>query len=224
MRPRTTLFYDVDTQHDFMVPGGKLYVPGAERIFPQLVTLTQCARQYGIAVVGSVDRHYPTDPELLANGGEYPEHCMSDTPGQTKVAATTPHQPVWIENRVYSDSELLALLRQPGEIYIEKQRFDVFAGNRNATRVFDVRLQGKEDVVVYGVVTEVCVDQAIAGLKDRPVRIHVVVDAIAALDAVRGQATVAKWKQWGIELTTVGEVVASLSERENQRDNLPFSV
>ena len=135
---------------------------------------------------------------------------MSDTLGQTKVAATTPHQPVWIENRVYSDSELLELLQQPGEMYIEKQRFDVFAGNRNAARVFDVLLQGKEDVVVYGVVTEVCVDHAIAGLRDRPVRIHVVIDAIAALDAARGQATVEKWRQWGIHLTTVGEVVASL--------------
>lgn len=211
MRPRTTLFYDVDTQRDFMVPEGKLYVPGAERIFPQLATLTQYARQHGIRVVGSVDRHRPTDPELQANGGEYPEHCMSDTPGQAKVAATTPRQPTWLENRVYSDAELLELLRQPGEMYIEKQRFDVFAGNRNAARVFDILLRGKADVVVYGVVTEVCVDHAISGLRDRPVGIYVVVDAIAALDVARGQATVEKWKQWGIHLTTVREVVASLS-------------
>lgn len=210
MRPQTTLFYDVDTQRDFMEPGGKLYVPGAERIFPQLVTLTQCARQHGVTIVGSVDRHRPTDPELLANGGEYPEHCMSDTPGQAKVAATTPQHAVWIENRVYTEPELLALLRQPGEPYLEKQRFDVFAGNRNAARVFEVLLHGKADVVVYGVVTEVCVDHAIAGLRDRRVRIHVVVDAIAALNAERGQAAVEKWKQWGIHLMTVEEVVADL--------------
>ncbi len=210
MRPRTTLFYDVDTQRDFMEPGGKLYVPGAERIFPQLATLTQCARQHEITIAGSVDRHRPTDPELLANGGEYPEHCMSDTPGQAKVAATIPHHAVWIENRVYPDVELLELLQRPGEIYIEKQRFDVFTGNRNATRVFDVLLQGKEDVVVYGVVTEVCVDYAIAGLRDRPVRLHVVRDAIAALNAERGQAAMAKWRQWGISLVTVEEVVADL--------------
>jgi nicotinamidase/pyrazinamidase len=210
MRPRTTLFYDVDTQRDFMEPGGKLYVPGAERIFPQLATLTQCARQHGIPIVGSVDRHRPTDPELLANGGEYPEHCMSDTPGQAKVAVTTPQHAVWIENRVYSESELLTVLRHPGELYIEKQRFDVFAGNQNATRVLDVLLHGKEDVVVYGVVTEVCVDYAIAGLRDRPVRLHVVRDAIAALSAERGQAAMAKWWQWGVRLVTVDEVVADL--------------
>ena len=210
MRPRSTLFYDVDTQRDFMLPEGKLAVPGAERISPQLARLTQVARQYGIAMAGSVDRHFPTDPELRANGGEYPEHCMSGTTGQEKVAATAPQQPVWIENRVYSESELQELLQRPGEIYIEKQRFDVFTGNRNAAKVFDVLLQGKEDIVVYGVVTEVCVDQVITGLKDRPVRVHVVVDAITALNAERGQATVEKWKRWGIQLTTVAEVMADL--------------
>lgn len=220
MRPQTTLFYDVDTQRDFMLPEGKLFVPGAKKIFPRLATLTLFARQHAIAVAGSVDRHFPSDSELQANGGEYPEHCMSGTKGQEKVDATAPQQPVWIKNRVYSETELRELLQRPGEIYIEKQRFDVFTGNRNAAKVFDVLLQGKEDIVVYGVVTEVCVDQAITGLKDRPVRLHVVVDAIAALDAERGQDTLEKWKRWGVRLTTVAEVIASLGEEGNRGDRL----
>ena len=29
-----TIFWDVDTQVDFMLPTGKLYVPGAEQIVP----------------------------------------------------------------------------------------------------------------------------------------------------------------------------------------------
>jgi nicotinamidase/pyrazinamidase len=210
MQPATTLFYDVDTQRDFMLPGGKLYVPGAERILPQLERLTRFARQTGIAIAGSVDRHFPADPELQANGGEYPEHCMDGTEGQKKVEATLPRQPLWIENREYAEAELTALLRQAGEVYIEKQRFDVFAGNRNAAAVIDTLLRGKEDVVVYGVVTEVCVDQAIIGLKDRGVRLHVPLDAIAALNEERAAATLDKWRRWGVRLTTVAEVLAAL--------------
>lgn len=210
MNLQTTLFYAVDTQRDFMLPEGKLYVPGAERILPQLETLTTCARQRGIAIAGSVDRHFPTDPELRTNGGEYPEHCMDGTEGQKKVQATTPRQPIWIENRDYPEAELQALLRQEGEVYIEKQRFDVFAGNRNAAAVFDILLRRKEDVVVYGVVTEVCVDQAITGLKDRSVRLHVPVDAIAALNEEQGKKTLEKWRRWGVHLTTVVEVVAEV--------------
>jgi len=211
MNPQTTLFYDVDTQQDFMLPEGKLYVPGAERLFPQLERLTTFARQRGIRIAGSVDCHTPSDPELLGNGGEYPEHCMMGTEGQKKVAATLPVRPLWINNRPYSADELRAVLCQEGEVYIEKQRFDVFSGNQNAHHVFAVLLRGKADVVVYGVVTEVCVDQAISGLKDQPVRLHVPVDAIAALNEEQGKAAVEKWRRWGVQLTTVAEVMAMLN-------------
>jgi len=96
-------------------------------------------------------------------------------------------------------------------VYIEKQDIDLFAGNRNAAYILDMLLQRKEDVVVYGVVTEVCVDLALAALKDRPVRLHVPVDAIAALSEERGKETLEKWRGWGVHLTTVAEVKAELS-------------
>jgi nicotinamidase/pyrazinamidase len=210
MNPATTLFYDIDTQRDFILPGGKLYVPGGERILPQLEELTKVARQTGVAIAGSVDRHFPTDAELQPNGGAYPEHCMDGTVGQEKVESTTPQRPIWIENRDYPAAELQALLRRDGEVYIEKQDIDLFAGNRNAASVLDTLLQGKEDIVVYGVVTEICVDLALAAFKDRPVRLHVPVDAIAALNEERGKETLEKWRGWGVHLTSVAEVKAEL--------------
>jgi nicotinamidase-related amidase len=135
---------------------------------------------------------------------------MVGTAGQKKVPATTPQHPLWVENRDYAAGELQGLLRRAGEVYIEKQRFDVFTGNRNATTVIDSLLQGREDVVVYGVVTEVCVDHAITGLKNWPIRLHVPVDAIAALGTEQGKATLEKWQRWGVRLTTVAEVVEEL--------------
>jgi nicotinamidase/pyrazinamidase len=190
MNPKTTLFYDVDTQRDFMLPEGKLYIPGAERLFPQLERLTTFARQQGIRIAA--------------------EHCMAGTEGQRKVTATLPDHPLWIINRPYTADELQALLRQEGEVYLEKQRFDVFSGNQNASQVLDMLLHGKEDLVVYGVVTEVCVDHAITGLKDRPVRLHVPVDAIAALNEEQRQEALARWRRWGVHLTTVAEVMSAL--------------
>ncbi len=213
MEPKTTLFYDVDTQRDFMSPDGNLYVPGAERLFPQLERLTACARRCQIAIAGSVDRHSPLDSELFANGGEYPEHCMDGTEGQKKVAATMPLHPLWIEDRAYTESALQVLLSQEGEVYIEKRRFDVFAGNQNTAKVLDALLRNKTDVVVYGVVTEVCVDQAIAGLKDRSVQLHVPIDAIAALHEERCQAALEKWRRWGVRLAMVEQIVTELAGR-----------
>ena len=210
MQSTTTLFYDVDTQRDFLLPDGKLYVPGAEQIIASLAILTRLAQQQHIRLAGSVDRHFSTDPELQANGGAYPEHCMDGSGGQLKIIETLPPHPVWIENRDYTPTELQALLQQRGEIYLEKQRFDVFVGNRNTSQVFDWLLRGITDVVVYGVVTEVCVDHAISGLKDRLVHLHVPRDAIAALSAKHGNETTEKWRRWGVQLTTVAEVVAEL--------------
>lgn len=210
MNSTRTLFYDVDTQRDFLLPQGNLYVPGAERILPQLERLTTFARQRGIPIAGSVDRHFPADPELRRNGGDYPDHCMDRTLGQKKVDATAPQHPIWIENRDYGEGELRTLLQREGEIYLEKQRFDVFAGNRNTFYVFTTLLQDKDDVVVYGVVTEICVDQVIAGLRDRSIQLHVPLDAIAALSVEGEKETLQRWQSWGVHLTTVGEVLAAL--------------
>ena len=49
------IFWDVDTQHDFMDPDGKLYVKGAELIKPKLEQLTQYAHARGIQIVASSD-------------------------------------------------------------------------------------------------------------------------------------------------------------------------
>jgi nicotinamidase/pyrazinamidase len=49
-----TIFWDVDTQVDFMLPDGKLYVPGAEQIISRLEALTLYARDHLIPILGSV--------------------------------------------------------------------------------------------------------------------------------------------------------------------------
>ena len=45
MAPSNLFFWEVDTQADFMLPTGKLYVPGAERLLPNIRRLTEAARQ-----------------------------------------------------------------------------------------------------------------------------------------------------------------------------------
>src|SRR5205807_7410666 len=97
MRADNTIFYDVDTQRDFLLSDGTLSVPDGERILPILTDLTKFAREHSIRIVAQVDRHFPEDPELARNGGPYPEHCMNGTAGQLKVSATAPANPMYIE-------------------------------------------------------------------------------------------------------------------------------
>ena len=71
----STVFYDVDTQNDFMVDPDihktptALYVPGAEHIRKNLQQLTRYAQTNDYCfIMGSVDRHFNDDKELKKVG------------------------------------------------------------------------------------------------------------------------------------------------------------
>ena len=213
MRPETTLFYDVDTQRDFVLPDGKLFIPGTDRIIPRLATITELARQTGVRVIASVDRHFPGDPELKRNGGQFPDHCMDGTPGQRKIDATAPLNAVHVQNRDLADADLAAILAHRDEVIFEKQLFDVFAGNRHAANLLPTLLANFHDVVVYGVYTEVCVRDAMAGLLPMGPRIHVVTDAIADIGP-DGDAHRIHWKERGANLLTLAELTQRLRESD----------
>jgi nicotinamidase/pyrazinamidase len=209
MRPKSTHFYDVDTQRDFILPDGKLSIPGTDRIIGKLAEVTNLARRLGIRIVASTDRHFPDDPELQRNGGEFADHCMDRTAGQKKIEQTAPQNPLYVENRPFTATEFAAALAHPGEIVIEKQRFDVFAGNQNADLLLRTLVLDYEDVVVYGVYTEICVRDAINGLRDLGVRLHVVEDASAHI-GVDGPAHHARWRAEGINIITVQQLIDCL--------------
>ena len=166
-----TVFYDIDTQLDFLVPSGALYVPGAERILPAIARLNRFAAEQGIPVVSTTDAHAEDDPEF----GTWPPHCVAGTLGQRKAESTLLPRRVTIPNR-----ECAMETGGAQQIVVEKQTVDVFAA-RNMARV--VERLGAERHVVYGVVTEICVLSAVRGLLKTGKPVYVVTDAIRGLNA-----------------------------------------
>src|SRR5437660_862108 len=79
------VLWEVDAQADFMLPGGKLYVPGAEKIMANLNRLVEQVRQSRVLLISSADAHQPDDPEFR----EWPVHCVKGTAG----AALVPEAP-----------------------------------------------------------------------------------------------------------------------------------
>ena len=193
------IFWDVDTQADFMLPEGKLYVPGAEKIIPPLAKLTNWAAQRHVLVVASADAHQPGDEEF----GQYPPHCLAGTPGQKKIPETSLAPQFTIPN--CAGAELPAVEQFP-QIVLEKQKFDVFS-NPNTEPLLG-RL-GKPEIVLYGVVTEICVSAAARGLLSRDYRVTLLEDAIRHLDANKGRTFLNEVRQRGGGVATAEQLLSA---------------
>ncbi|MDP3882354.1 MAG: cysteine hydrolase family protein [Nanoarchaeota archaeon] len=202
-----TIFWNVDTQYDFMRPDGKLYVQGAERIEGNLAKLTELAATKGIKVVNTADWHNKDSKELSENPDfiqTFPEHCMENTLGAKFVPATSPQNAYWIDWREYylNSKEI----EERRNIVLFKDKFDVFAGTPHADSVLEIL--APERVVVYGVATNVCVNDAVLGLLERRVEVYVPIDSIKELPNL--PLPYETWKARGAVLTTTERVYRML--------------
>jgi nicotinamidase/pyrazinamidase len=199
------ILWDVDTQVDFMLPGGKLYVPGAEETIPGMERLVSAVRDAGLVHVASADDHELTDEEISDEPDyrtTYPPHCLRGTRGARKISETEQEDPVPIGLGAFPERYL-----EGREFLLLKKRFDVFT-NPN-TDLLLARL-GVDEVVLFGVATDVCNDAAIRGLLERDVRVRFVEDAARGLDEARTTACTAAWREGGVEFTTVDDVLTQL--------------
>ncbi len=189
-----TVFFDIDSQLDFLYPAGALYVPKAERIVPAIAKLNRFAAGQGIPVVSTTDAHAEDDPEF----SQWPPHCVQGTLGQRKAEATLLERRATIPNRECDIS-----VDGPQQLIVEKQTVDVFQC-RNLHRVVD--LLKADSYVVYGVVTEICVWYAVRGLLKTGKPVTVVTDAIESLSPEASRKTLAEIQAAGGKLATLREI------------------
>jgi len=199
------ILWDVDTQVDFMLPDGRLYVPGAEETAPAMGRLVEAARSAGLVHVASADDHELTDDEISDRpdySATYPPHCLRGTRGARKIPETEQVDPVPITLEQLPDRYL-----EGREFLLLKKSFDVFT-NPNTERLLD-RLD-PDEIVVFGVATDVCDDAAIRGFLDRGLRVLFVEDAARGLDDARVAACTSAWREGGVTFTTADEVISHL--------------
>ncbi len=205
------VFWDEDTQHDFMDPDGKLYVPGAEQIIPNLERLTYCARQHGVPIIALMCDHTESDAEISAQPdfrSTFPPHCIRGTRGQERIDATTPRHPAYIENRPYTHAELETLWRtRRGEIVVKKQALDPFSNPATAVLL---EIIDPQTVVVYGVAEDFCVHHAIMGLSGRGRRVWYARDASQPINVDAAQQCEAEWRRRGVEFVNTADVIAAV--------------
>ena len=203
MQSRDYIFWEVDVQADFMLPGGKLYVPGAEKLLPNIRKLTDAARRGEVFLVSHGCFHTANDPEFT----QFPPHCLKGTPGAELVPEALAKNFVRVKND--ANASLPENLSKYQQIILEKETLDIFE-SRHANELVE-RLGNDAEFVVFGVVTEYCVSLAVQGLLKRKRRVAVVRDAIETLAPEGGNKTLAELQSQGAKLVTTDEILATLA-------------
>lgn len=188
----SVVFVDVDTQLDFLFPAGALYVPGAERLLQKLARLNLHAVTNGIALLSTMDAHTENDGEFQL----WPPHCVSGTMGQQKPECT-----------LMAGRAVMAVAAREtvkaSQVLVEKLTTDCFTNP-----MFEALLDelGAREAVVYGVVTEICVANAVRGLLRTGRRVTLVQDAVMSLDDEKAQALEAEVVASGGRMVTASQV------------------
>ncbi len=170
-----TVFFDVDTQIDFLFPAGALWVPGAETLLPVIARLNRHASAHGIPLISTMDAHAENDEEFR----RFPAHCVAGTLAQRKPEATL----------------------VPGQTILRKRHVDCFTAPELPALLggFAARRY-----LVYGVVTEICVRHAALGLLRTGAAVHLIQDATMHLNPSSRDAFLDEFTASGGQLASTG--------------------
>jgi nicotinamidase/pyrazinamidase len=203
------LLWDVDTQVDFVHADGKLPVPDAESVVPAMARLVRWAADGGVTHLATADDHELTDPEIVDApdfATTFPPHCLRGTPGAAKIPETAQRDPLPLSLTPYPPGLVPELVEGRRELLLLKKTYSAFS-NPNLEPLLEAL--AADEVILFGVATDVCNHAAIVGLLDRGYRVAFVEDASRGLSEERVAASLAEWRKRGVRFTTSDEVVGS---------------
>jgi len=200
-------FWDVDTQNDFMLPSGKMYLKGAEKIRPALKKLYAFAKKARIPVVASVDAYSPSDAKMK----DWPEHCLRGTEGQEKLPETRLPRTVAVPcNRPVEAPAL-----RPGmQVLLEKSHHDAFS--TPAARELVLK-SGADRWAVFGVATDFGVRLVALGLLKLGRKVTVVSDAIHGVSEGGARQAMIEMQAAGAEFKTAAATIQAFGPSRRTR-------
>ncbi len=185
--PRKIAFMDIDTQYDFVNPAGRLYVPGAEKLIPNLKRLFGFAEKNKIPIISSLDTHVKNDPEFK----NFPPHCIKGSKGHKKIKET--------------------LTLKTKQVLVTKYTIDIFSN----AKIKSI-LKSYWSVYVFGVALDYCVKAACLGLLELGIKTYLVTDATKAVSDKGRVKTLSLLKKKGVTLLTVDTLVKKIKREGNK--------
>lgn len=205
-----TIFLDIDTQVDFIMPYGKLYIKNAERLLTNLKLLTDFAHKNNIQIVATSDSHSLTDKEISNTPNfieTFPPHCISNTDGAKKIKETELQNPLII-NYAADISIEAKIYEHNKDFLILKKEFDMFS---NPFSLIVFKILAPQKIVVYGVATDVCVKFAIEGLLNSGYKeIWFVKDASEGIDPAKISQLLRDWESRGVKTVFTFDIIGPI--------------
>lgn len=165
----------VDAQYDFMMPGGALYVPGAEHtIVPGIQFLQQLKPETTAGVLFTFDTHDAATYGSMPESQQFPIHCVKGTTGWENVFN---YMLVHADIPAYQLAKgVFNMWEEPDVVIrpIEALPFEPTEADVHRDAFFDqLQESGVEEVVVIGVAADFCVSWTVRGLVDNGFRVGV---------------------------------------------------
>ena len=186
----------VDVQNDFCV-GGALAVPQGDRVVDPINRLLAAYAAAHAAIFASRDWHPPGSSHFIDQGGQWPIHCVADTPG----AAFHPQL-------VFPDGVAVVSKGQAPD----SDGYSAFDGTLPAGETLETALQARNAgrLTVCGLATDYCVRASVLDARTLGLEVSVVRDAIAAVNLKPGDETRAidEMRAAGAAIITLDEALA----------------
>lgn len=159
----------IDVQNDFC-PGGALPVADGDSVVAILNRWLNAARDIGIPVYASRDWHPIGHLSFTGHGGEWPAHCIQDTPGAAfHPSLDLPDSVVNIAKGTRFDRDQYSAFDETG-----------LAGR--------LREDGIKRLWVGGLAQDVCVAATVLDGCEAGFEMHVILDATRPITAAGGEA------------------------------------
>jgi nicotinamidase/pyrazinamidase len=175
----------VDVQKDFFA-GGALPVPKAHCVLPSLNRYIAEAVQHHMPVYASRDWHPAVSSHFKLYGGPWPPHCVQGSAGAEF------HDEICLPPAVTVISK--------GDEFATSGYSD-FEGHTSGGTPFvaDLRARGISHLYVGGVATEYCIRYTVMDALAAGLRVTVLQDAIAGIDAEDSERALAEMLEGGAE-------------------------
>lgn len=212
MTKKQVIFWDVDTQFDFLRPEGKLYVPDAEKIIDNISLTRRFALQNGHSIVASMDWHSLSDKEISLKPDfkiTFPPHCLASEPGSERIGYLGEIPVEYVEIQKVNNAALTKLVnKEQFHLVIKSNTVDIF---ENPNTIELLNLIGPGTAVVFGVALDVCVYYAVEGLLSwGKTDIILLKDVVQGLGIKDDQEVLREFRRKGVKLRELADLKKEL--------------